>query len=264
METKIVGDSIVNSLNPKQVEDEVGGLVFLPGRSGGPGAKEDRAYGAKYQSKSTGARYPNNNLKYKVPQLLKEMMVDNLVISASVTDISNLIKVPEENVDFIHDKAQESVETTVKVATDALEEHPDLKVVIMAAPPRFDSLADLSEYGTLILKTKVDQAKKKFGDRLQVGQHSDLYLEGGAREVVFGVPGRTPGYDGVHLRGVGGQEAYTKSVINILKGAGVFQAKWKEAKGKGAARRQKLRKETSSPAITTRNRYQGLNLTKRQ
>ena len=61
-------------------------------------------------------------------------MVDNLVISTSVTDISNLVKVPKENVNFLHEKAQESVETTVKVATDALDDNPDLKVVIMTWP----------------------------------------------------------------------------------------------------------------------------------
>ena len=119
METKIVGDSIVNQVNSKRVEKEIGGLVFLPGRPGSPGAKMDRAYGAK--SKKTGARYSNNNQVYNVPQLLKERQVDNLVMSASVTDVTNLGTVPKENVAFLHRKVQVSAETSVKVATDVLE-----------------------------------------------------------------------------------------------------------------------------------------------
>ena len=259
METKIVGDSIVNALNPKQVEDAVGGLVFLPGRSGGPGAQKNRAYGAKYQIRKTGALYPNNNQQYKVPQLLKERMVDNLIMSVSVTDITNLNKVPKENVHYLHEKAQESVETTVEVATNALDDNPDLKVVIMAAPPRFDSMADLTEYGTVILKTKVEQAKVKYGDRLQVGVHNSLYSEGETRDNLYGVAGHTHGYDGVHLRGVGGQEAYTKSVIAILKEAGVHKAQWKVARGRRSSREQVVRKETTSNVVTTNNRYEALN-----
>ena len=127
----------------------------------------------------------------------------------------------------------------------------------MAAPPRFDSLADLSEYGTMILKTKVEQAKVKYGDRLQVGIHHSLYKEGRARETIYGVPGQTKGYDGVHMRGVGGQEAYTNSVISILKEAGVHQAKWKVARGRRSIRRQEVRQEARP--TTTNNRYQGLN-----
>ena len=263
METKIVGDSIVNTLKPRKVEKEVGGLVFLPGRSGGSGAKQDRAYGAKYESRMTGALFPNNNLTYKVPQLLQERMVDNLVVSISVTDISNLATVPSENLDFLHSKAQESVETTVKVATNALEENPELKVVIMAAPPRYDALADLSEYGTMILKTRVDQAKVRFGDRLQVGEHSSLYTEVEAREAIFGVPGRTKGYDGVHLRGEDGQEAYTNSVIRILKEAGLDGGRWKVATGKRSARRQEVKK-VQFRSTSTSNMFSGLNSMKGQ
>ena len=263
METKIVGDSIVNQLNPKIVEDEIKGLVFLPGRSGGPGAQRDRAYGAKYESRKTGALYPNNNQRYKVPQLLKERMVDNLIMSVSVTDITNLNIVPKENMNFLHMKVQESVESTVKVATDALENNSELKVVIMAAPPRYDSLAELSEYGNLIVKTRVEEAKVKFGDRLQVGEHTSLYMEGDARGAIFGVPGLTKGYDGVHMRGVRGQEAYTNSVIEILKEAGVYQAKWKEARWKEAKGRRPIRrqevKESQPKNITTSNMFSGLN-----
>ena len=101
-------------------------------------------------------------------------------MSVSVTDITNLSKVPKVNIDYLHEKAQESLETTIEVATNALDDNPDLKIVIMAAPPRFDSMAELSEYGTMILKTRVEQAKANFGDRLHVGEHTNLYTEGGA------------------------------------------------------------------------------------
>ena len=93
---KILGDSIVHSLDFDKVEKVVG-KVSVPGKEG-PGAKYDRAYGSKYDPK---AQFPNNNQEYKIPQLLARDRTDILVFQASVTDITNLKKVSNINVNSI-------------------------------------------------------------------------------------------------------------------------------------------------------------------
>ena len=255
---KIVGDSIVHSVDFAKVESVVG-KISAPGKEG-PGAKYDRAYGSKYDPR---AQFPNNNQEYKIPQLLAREKTDILVIQASVTDITNLKKVPSTNIDFIYGKAVESSENTVKTSTKALEEDPALQIILMQRPPRFDSLADVSEWANFVLGCKVEEAKRQYGDQLVLGEHTNLHDQGQV-EARYGVEGRTPGYDGVHLRGGKGKEAYTESVVQILKKAGLGSEEWQVVGGQKGARRQaarnqEARKESRTNPTTTQNRFDALN-----
>ena len=229
---KIVGDSIVHSMDFEKVE-KLFGKVSVPGKEG-PGAKYDRAYGSKYDPH---AQFPNNNQEYKIQQLLTRENADTLVFQASVTDITNLQRVPTTNTNFMHGKAAESSENAVNIAIKALEKDPKLKVVLMQRPARYDSLADVSEWANFVLGCKVEKAKEQFGDRLVLGEHLNLHTEG-AVETRYGVKGKTPGYDGVHLRGAKGQEAYTDSVIAILRKAGLCSEQWQVVGSQKKSRRQ--------------------------
>ena len=183
---KIVGDSIVHSLDFEKVEKLVG-KVSVPGKEG-PGAKYDRAYGSRYDPK---AQFPNNNQEYKIQQLLARENADTLVFQASVTDITNLKNVPTTNTNFVHEKAAESSENVVNISIKVLEKDPELNVIIMQRPARYDSLADVSEWANFVLSCKVEKAKERFGDRLVLGEHIGLHTAG-AVEARYGVKGKTP------------------------------------------------------------------------
>jgi len=146
---------------------------------------------------------------------------------------------------------------------DVLDNNPKIKKgVIMKRPPRYDNMADESEYANFVLDCLGEKAKAKYGDRLVVAGHSSLYLEGARRDEVYGVKGRTQGYDGVHLRGPEGQKTYTASVAEILVRAGL-KAQWQEVRNRRSsrgqeARREVRRQEPESP-VTISNRFSELN-----
>ena len=255
---KIVGDSIVHSMDFDKVEKVVG-KVSVPGKKS-PGAKHDRAYGSKYDPK---AQYPNNNQEYKNPQLLAREKADILVFQASVTDITNLRKISTINVNSTYEKAVESSESAIKTATKALDNDVQLQVILMQRPARYDSMADVSEWANFVLSCKVEEAKKQYGDRLVLGEHSSLHTEG-AVEARYGMESRTPGYDGVHLRGAKGQEAYTDSVIAILRKTGLCSEQWQVVGGKTGSRRQDVREqEVSRQEVMQESRVNQINISNR-
>jgi hypothetical protein len=151
----------------------------------------------------------------------------------------------------------------VKISTKALEKYPTLHIILMQRPPRFDPLADVSEWANYVLSCKVEEARRQYGDRLVLGEHTNLHDQGQV-EARYGVEGRTPGYDGVHLRGGKGKEAYTESVVQILRRAGLGSEEWKVVEGQKGARRQadmsqEAREESRTNPTTTQNRFDALN-----
>ena len=245
---KIIGDSIVNNIDIKKVE-EVIGPVSAPGLSG-PEAKYNRAYCSKYDPR---AMFPNNNQEYKIPQLLNREMSNNLLIQASVTDITNLSKIPKSNKEYLYGTAQDSSVNTMKTVEKTLEKHPLLKIILMKRPPRYDNMSEESEFANFVLDCLGEKARMRFGDRLVVAEHTILYEEG-AKDRMYGVKGRTQGYDGIHLRGVEGQEAYTRSVVQILKRAGLEQ-QWQEVRSKDNSRKQEFRRQGSRRQESRRQEY---------
>ena len=138
----------------------------------------------------------------------------------------------------------------------------------MQRPARYDSMADVSEWANFVLSCKVEEVKEQYGDRLVLGEHDSLHSEG-AVEARYGVASRTPGYDGVHLRGAKGQETYTDSVIEILKKNGLCSEQWQVVGGQMESRRQEGRgqkvrrqgatQESGVNQINTSNRFEVLN-----
>ena len=85
--TLLVGDSHLNSLNLRQVEEALGqkARLITPGAAR---PREDRAYCSSPDW--PGARYPQNSLQQMVPELLGERKYKNLIMLAPSNDISNL------------------------------------------------------------------------------------------------------------------------------------------------------------------------------
>ena len=140
------------------------------------------------------------------------------------------------NIYILFGRAIESSDNTMKIVEKTLEKHPNLKIILMKRPPRHNNMSEESEFANFVLDYLGEKVSVRFGDRLVVAEHTSLYKEG-AKDRMYGVKGRTQGYDGVHLRGVGGQEACTKSVVLILKKAGLEQ-QWQEVRSKNADRGQ--------------------------
>ena len=61
------------------------------------------------------------------------------------------------------------------------------------------------------------------------------------------------------MKGVEGQEAYTNSMIRILKETGLNRNRWEVAMGRRSVRRQEVQ-EVRSESIKTSNSFSGLKL----
>ena len=137
--TAILGDSITHNLNTAELERKTATFIHLPGRKGSAGAKTRKCYTA-----SRGKRIPENNFCEKLPIILGEAKVDNLILQASANDITNLKD--EANMEEATAKAEESSMLMVHLANRATREYPQIKkVVILTRPPRLDTLSELSE-----------------------------------------------------------------------------------------------------------------------
>ena len=83
--TLMVTDSHVKTLNLRKVEAVIGGRLFTPGVTR---PKEGRAYNSTRSWHN--ARFPDNNLTDKVPELLGARQYVNMIVQAPCNDISNL------------------------------------------------------------------------------------------------------------------------------------------------------------------------------
>ena len=149
---------------------------------------------------------------------------DHLVLAAPTVDISNLetanIK-PTDNTDRLKKAVSESCKNLLRVAEDALRNHPDLKnVTVMSHTPRYDTVkvdpvglkSILANFANnYFLELWLDSPLK---DKIFIGSHN-LECSGKSRTNRY-TDKRTGRYDGVHMYGRTGAAAYTESVVNIL------------------------------------------------
>ena len=147
--------------------------------------------------------------------------MDNLILQSSANDITNLKPdITTENIVEIQSKADETSRLMVHLADRATREYPNInKVVILALPPRLDSLSEISEKANNALKEEV---KKYNNDKICVVE-PNIALQGLTKENVFG--SKSERNDGVHMNGKHGKEAYTNSIINALKSSGIANKK---------------------------------------
>ena len=113
-------------------------------------------------------------------------------------------------------KAEESSRLMVHLANRATREYPQIKkVVILTRGPRLDALSDLSEKSNIALK---EEAIKYGNGKINVVEHN-IALQGLTKENVFGV--KSERNDGIHMN----KQAYTHSIINVLKSVGIAKKK---------------------------------------
>ena len=206
--TLLVGDSHLNSLNLRQVEEVLGRKASLIA----PGAtrpREDRAYCSSPDW--PGARFPQNSLQQMVPEQLGEREYTNLILLAPTNDITNLREIVSRT--ERERLAVQSAKNTIRVAEQALKSVET--VLIMEQPLRVDDMAELSEFS----KRKLREFAKScpLAGRIKIGSSRlDIISCDEKKKEVFGKP-TDRGVDGIHMRGAGGKRFLSETVIEAIK-----------------------------------------------
>ena len=211
---------------------------------------------------------PKKNFTDVVPRELSKSDYTALVIQQACTPFTNY------KANGLSDGEKKEVgENTAKqmfaVALAAAVSFPDLQRVVLAeAVPRLDEMREAAEHGNKVLHRLLQEAEPSVQQKVVIGKHS-LGADGakGVKETRYGTPATHRNYDGVHLRGGSGRIATTKSLVSILRSAGLAAetdspANWlapgpvfqQQKKNKRAApgRRQLQQQQFHLP---TQNRY---------
>ena len=119
----MIGDSHLNSVNPRMVEKATGGKLFCPGSIH---PKEGRAYCSTRQWPN--AKFPHNNHTDMVPRLLSQRPFKGGIILSPGNDISNLAAL-DRNEQYT--MAAQSARNMVGVAERALRDNSTLEKLVM-------------------------------------------------------------------------------------------------------------------------------------
>ena len=219
--TLLIGDSISGNVDIDALEKAVSEKIRVA-----------KAYSAVYDVGNTAkaaARYPSKNFKDVIPAELSKDSYENLILQAGSIDITNLNTKddPERYLSFFKQEVVISAQNLFSSAVSALQTYQSLKkVVIMNQVPRYDpiSVDPLSLkpalavlFNNTLVGAWIDSPLK---ERISIGAHS-LECAGGVQEARYWDM-KTNKYDGVHLYGPSGRKAYTISVLNILRVAGIL------------------------------------------
>ena len=215
----LVGDSITGSLNIPVIAKATESKV-----------KTVRAYGSIKDTTSNEAKdatkYPESNFTDVTAEELKKETVDILIMQAGSVDITNLNTKdnPTANFDYFKDEVIKSAKNFFATAVSALNQHPELKkVILMKQTPRYDPL-DVDPLSlkqalaqifndSLVQQWIVSQEKEK----IYVGAHN-FECSGSIRESRYRHT-KSGRFDGYHLFGNSGMKALTNSVLSILHSA---------------------------------------------
>jgi hypothetical protein len=174
------------------------------------------------------AKWPYKNVKDVTEKHLdeapKEDTFKHLILAAPTVDITNLDTSRTKHKDNIEIFKQEviiSCQNMLTTAQNALIQHPQLKnVIVMEHPPRFDT-ADvdpsslkphLAKFANIVFRQMVSNSPMKH--KIVLGQHT-LDCDGKIRQARY-TRTQDRKYDGVHMYGVSGRAAYSKSVAAIV------------------------------------------------
>ena len=258
--TLLVADSHSKYQNPRLIEREaLGGQgLFAPSFMH---PRLGRAYCSSPDWPNS--YYPENNLKDKIPELLRSREHSLLIFGAPGNDISNIGSIESQSERYR--LAVKSSENCILIAEEALRVFPMLeKVVIHERLPRADSLADLSEYSNFALSSLVEKSPMK--NRISVVPMTALqFTTDEEMEEIFGSP-TSQSFDGIHLNGQSGYQLYNQCLISAIKTAGISAQKEPRRRRnvqEGQAGRQAGgavgRSRQEEPTFTTYNRFEVLN-----
>ena len=176
-----------------------------------------KAYGSV---KNQTHRFPRKNTAEITRREMERLRPSILVLEASPVDTNELSKqmgkLPEA---IIYEKARESSRNVLKTAERALRDHPELeKVIITERPPHYGG--EIARMITEIANRELYRRIAGKSGKIHLGEHS-LECVGYLRAARYGMPEKQYNYDGFHLRGPDGKQAYTSSIKRILRQANI-------------------------------------------
>jgi hypothetical protein len=222
--TLYIGDSISANIDIEVLQQGTGTQISAY-----------KAYSSVYDSVSNNvkraARLPNKNFTDVISAKQKRGNFSNMVVQSESVDITNLVTKtnPEKHFDYFRNQVEESAKNLFAACEKAVKINPKLKkVVIMKQIPRYDRV----DLDPLSVKQALSQIfnntltdlwiKSPVKDKIFVGNHN-IECSAGIRESRYRNI-QTGAFDGVHLYGSSGRKAYTRSVLNILKQAGLVSS----------------------------------------
>ena len=255
----VVGDSLAHNTNFRKVEIGTRSTI-----------KTAKAYSSIYDD---AAKYKHKNISDVTKKELEEASFNHLVMAAPTVDISNLNTKnvrAKDNTDEFKERVGISCKNMMKVAQDALKNHPELeKVTIMNHAPRYDT-SDVDPVGlksilanfanAYFLELWLDSPMK---NKIVIGSHS-LDCSGEERTKRY-TDDRSKRYDGVHFLGGLGKSVYTESVMKILLSSFQTQSQASAKLNPAHRNRDEEKKQrkyssvlTGEPIIRTQNRFSPL------
>ena len=167
-----------------------------------------------------------------VPQTIKDGNIDTLVMEAGSIEITNIDvnkammntdKDIEESKKEWFELVEESSKSLFKIAEDCVIRNPNMNVVIVKRPDRFDRgtkdilgiKPKLSEYANKVYDQcllQSNHAGKIHVIDIKLGAKNSNYL----KDIIFGMPDN-PRYDGIHLSGSEARRHFSYRVVQALK-----------------------------------------------
>ena len=194
--------------------------------------KAAKAYSSIHDTVSnvakSAARFPDANYSSVIAEKVQDDEYDNLIVQAGSVDITNLKTdiEPSKHSQYFQQEAVISARNLFSACENAASVNSNLqKIIIMKQTPRYDPLSvdpcSLNPVLSQLYNSTLEQCilTSKYKSKIYLGTHS-IDCKGAIREARYRET-KSGKFDGVHLYGSSGQKAYTNSVVQILKSAGM-------------------------------------------
>ena len=161
--------------------------------------------------------------------LLKLDSFEHLIIQAGSVDITNLKteENPSEHIDYFKQETVMSAKNIFDSALHALEKQPTLKsIILLKQTPRYDPLdidpLSLKPALSLLFNNTITELWMNcpMKEKIFIG-NQNIDCSGAVQSARYRNT-KTGRFDGVNLYGISGSKAYTLSVLNILRSAGLI------------------------------------------
>ena len=163
--------------------------------------------------------------------------VHTVILGAPTVDITNqntVAGVDEENAVVTVASSHAQIESAEYLVKSGLAQ----QVLVLEHTPRHDNeaKAELAQLANKTLHSAREQSK--FAESILVGKHTGLKVDGGKKKERFTNDGtnrhskhvRLGAYDGLHMYSQEGAVAFTASLINIMRQAGLVRKEQQEQK----------------------------------
>ena len=259
IDIQLFGDSISTNLVGPKLEAASGSML-----------RKTKAYAAQVDEVAKFKDKAVSNMVRK-----QKRAVHTAILGAPTVDITNQSTeggVADENVVTTVASSHAQIENAEYLVKSGLAQ----QVLVLEHTPRHDDPAK-SELASLANKTLHSaRNESEFSENIMIGTHSGLRVDGMEKRRRFTNDGsnghsrhvRNGAYDGLHMYSQAGAEAFTASLINILKEAGLVRKEqsrrsaasgtWESqpaARGFQANQSRRTRPEVNEFQIPTSNRF---------